>query len=59
MRFGQIDSDFSDDETTQITGKVDNSGGNDTSDDKMNIPEFKEQPGLVVDLSKAEPITFF
>ena len=38
----------------------DNSDGNDTSDDnnedyeaaihdKMNIPEFKEQPGLVVD----------
>ena len=25
----------------------------------MNIPEFKEQPGLVVDLSEAEPITFF
>ena len=48
----------------------DNSDGNDTSDDnnedyeaaihdKMNIPEFKEQPGLVVDLSEAEPITFF
>ena len=51
-------------------GRRDNSGGNDTSDDnnedyeaaihdKMNITEFKEQPGLVVDLSGAEPIRFF